>query len=208
MTFQLSMLDLLEPAPVRPTYVPPVTREVMTRAYGRNYPMQIAEGDPDPFEMEIAGTPCLITLGYGFSTYAIQPVGSLFWSETGFRNFSFGGFDAEGHFVRVSDREQIESLVRAHIKRPITDLGLGGKLVRWWPSYVRQWQQRVSFHSEVDRETFWAHFGPEKEARLWAKADAEQAAALARMWAEGIDPNDVGKPQGHKGKWPKFEVPA
>lgn len=203
---QLSMLDALCPPPAPAPYAGPVTREVMTRAYGRDYLMRIREDDPDPVEIEVDGTPCLITFGYGFSTYTVQPAGSLFWSESGFRSFSHGAL-VDGEMVFVRDMDSIIYLIRAHVAAPIKDMGLGGKLVRWWPPYVRQWQSDTSWALTYDRAEMWTQWGPERHAEIWAEHDARRAAAVTQMWAEGIDPNDVGKPAHHKGSWPKIERP-
>lgn len=199
-------LDLFaEPAPEPTPWVEPAMREVMTRAYGADRVMRIPEDDPDPVEIEVDGTPCLITYGYGFSTYTVQPPGSLFWSETGFRNFSYGGLvDGKMQFVR--DMDSIIYLIRAHIAAPVKDMGCGGNLVRWWPGYVNQWRQDVSFHHGRDRSEFCAQWGPERHAQLWAEFDARQAAAIERMQAEGIDPDEVGPPAWHKGPWPKLDA--
>lgn len=59
---------------------------------------------------------------------------------------------------------------------------------------------------EEDRAEYWAHFGPEKHAAAWAALDARVIESLARMRAEGIDPNEVGAPSYRNKKitWPTF----
>lgn len=202
---QLSMFDLMEPAPVLPAYVEPSRREVMTRAYGRDYSMRIIEGDPDPIEVDVDGTPCLIAFGFGFSTYTLQPPGTLFWSTTGFRSFTNGYFDMDKKmFVFVEELDTAINLIRKHISDPGSAGGCGGRLVRWWPGYVLQWRQNVAFHHHRDRSTFWTQWGPDEHARIWAQFDAKQDEAINRMVADGIDPNYVGPPADFKGAWPKF----
>ena len=46
--------------------------------------------------------------------------------------------------------------------------------------------------------------GRSGQAEEWRKSDARQAAWLAQMRAEGIDPNDAGPPPRFNGKWPSF----
>ena len=198
---QLSMFDLLDPPtpPVaRQAYVEPIRRKVMGRAYGGPYEFKVNEDRPDPFEIEVRGIPC--TIYPGFSTYVIDGPGSPFWSETGYRSFGFG-IDADPDSIIA----EIERYIDAPTKH---GNGCGGKLTRWWPSYVRQWQSDTSWSLTYDRATVWAQWGPEKHAEIWANHDARRAEALARMWAEGIDPNDVGRPQHHKGAWPRFDACA
>lgn len=62
----------------------------------------------------------------------------------------------------------------------------------------------MSWSLNYDRAEMWTQWGPERHAEIWAAHDARIAAAEARMRAEGIDPNDVGKPAHHKGRWPRF----
>lgn len=206
---QLSMLDLwADPAPPPIPYVEPATRDVVTRAYGEDtYVMKIREDEPDPVYIEVRGTPCLIKFGFGWATYAVQEPGSLFWSGTGFRSFATS-LDPE------TDLDRIAAVIERYIDAPKKDgNGCGGKLVRWWPSYIIQWQQSLAFTLEygADRSKLWTQWGAEEHARIWAEKDAEFAAAVARMWAEGIDPNDVGPPARVSKKiraaWPKFEQP-
>lgn len=66
------------------------------------------------------------------------------------------------------------------------------------------------FVSDLDaehmREGYWGMCASEEKAARWARFYAEQADAPDRMRAEGIDPNAVSQPRGHKGKWPRFEA--
>lgn len=196
MTQQLSMMDLLCPPPPAP---PPVAwvdnRYPLTiRAYGSATVITAFHDDTLPFEIEVRGIRATVVRG---CTYVIDGAGSPFWSETGFR--SFGGAPWE-----TPDEAAVD--VERYIAAPAKNgNGCGGKLVRWWPGYVNQWRQNVSFWRSCDRTTVWAQWGPEKHAECWARYDADQAAAIARMIAEGIDPNDVGPPAWHKGPWPRFE---
>jgi hypothetical protein len=192
---QMSMFDILEPKPKPKAWTMPPRRTIQTRAYGRDHSMEINEEDPDPVEMVIRGMPCLVTLK-DMQTFTLGPVGSLFWSSTGFRSF---GRDF------TNDPEAVAATVERFIDGPTKDGGgLGGKLERWWPSYVSQWQQNEAFARSQKRETTWEQWGPEKHVEMWQNHDTKQAEALSRMVAEGIDPNDIGKPSHFKGNWPKF----
>lgn len=197
---QLSMLDMLVPPPapakepVRWCDLP--RRKVMARAYDGEREFTVVDGQPEPFEIEIRGILCIISYSMGFCTHVIGAPGSPFWSETGFRSF---GLDIE-------EPEAVRAAIERYIDAPTRHgNGCGGKLVRWWPSYVRQWQSDTSWSLTYDRANMWTQWGPEKHAEIWASHDARRAEALARMWAEGIDPNEVGKPQHHKGRWPVFD---
>lgn len=201
MTRQLSMFDLLEPPPIKvepSAYIPRPRREVLTRAYGSETVLKIDAEAPDPVEVQIRGIPCLIVMDYGLSTYALGVPGSLFWSETGYRSVG----------TSKASVDQVISMVEDHIDTPKSKMGLGGKLVRWWPGYVNRWQQSEAFHGAADRtKNHWGWCAREVgQDAVWADYDARQAAALARMLADGIDPNDVGPPPGFRGKWPLFEV--
>ncbi|OAN76731.1 hypothetical protein A8B82_15160 [Sulfitobacter sp. EhC04] len=197
MSFQLDMFGILEPKPAPRPYVPPVTRDVETRAYGGSV-LAIEEGQPDPVEIDVDGTPCVIKFGFGWSTYVVNGPGSLFWSETGFRSFATGGGSPD-------EIDQIREAIRRYIAAPPKDgNGMGGKLVPWWPSYINQWRNSLAFELRCPREDTWAQWGPEKHAECWADHDAKQAEAIAQMEADGIDPNDVGPPAHFKGQWPTF----
>lgn len=185
---QLSMFDMMmSPAPpvvVKP-YQPPPRREFMTRAYGVWEPMKIDEDERDPIEIEVRGIPTLIRFSSVFQTYAVEPAGSVYWSETGFRSFA-GVYQVGGSNEYTQD--EIRQIIEATID---SKHGCNGKLTKWWPDYCRQWRQKKYFADRADRATTWDQLGAEKQAEYWAKHDAEQAAALARMEAEGIDPKEV-----------------
>ena len=185
---QLSMFDLMmtpTPPVVLKPYEPPPRREVMTRAYGVLQPMEINLDERDPIEIEVRGMSTLIRLSFVFQTYAVEPAGSAYWSETGFR--SFAGYHQIG-----GDNEYTPDEIRQIIEATIDSKhGCNGKLTKWWPDYCLRWRWNKWFASRCERETTWAQWGPEEHAKCWAKHDAEQAAALARMEAEGIDPKEV-----------------
>lgn len=185
---QLSMLDLMMPPPPpieRKPYEPPPRRAVMTRAYGEESEMLIDMDEPDPIEIEVRGMPTVVKFSFAFQTYVIQPPGSAYWSETGFRSFAgFYGQDVE------FTPDVIRQIIEAHIDRKH---GLNGKITRWWPSYCLQWRQDRAFERKFQRSTTWDQWGPEKQAEHWANFDARQAAALVRMEAQGIDPEEVWK---------------
>ena len=179
---QLSFLDSLDPPPAPPAWAPPERRKVMTRAYGEEYELEIYADSPEPFEIEVRGIPCLISYSGGFCTYAVARAGSEFWSGTGFRSFG----------LATQDPDKIRAAIEAYIDGPTKDgNGCGGKLTRWWPGWILQWCQNRTRDLEWSREEVWTQWGEEKHAELWASHDAEQLAALERMKAEGIDPNEV-----------------
>jgi hypothetical protein len=175
---QLSMLDMMIPTPPPTLYVSPPRRDFMTRAYGEPYMMQIGLDERDPIEIEVRGIPTLIRFSHGWQTYTVQPAGSAYWSETGFRSF--------GHYE--ADPDEIADMIASHIDHKN---GCNGKLTKWWPDYARQWRQERRFMESTKRETVWDQWGPEKQAEHLANFDARQAAALERMKAEGIDPDEV-----------------
>jgi len=191
---QLDMFAALTPVAPPPAWVPPPRCEVKTRAFSHDGMITLYGEDPvEPFELLVRGVPCVISYSGGFCTHAIEGPGSAFWSETGFRSFGLATVDPES--------------VSAAIEAYIASKDCGGKLTRWWPSYVLQWQQSLAFElSFADRAGCWDQWGPEKHREHWDRHDAKLGEAIDRMRAEGIDPNDVGPPSGFRGKWPK--VPA
>lgn len=198
---QLDMFATFDPPPaaaLTPDYWKRPRRTVQTRAYGETTELTIYEDEPKPFEIEVLGIPCLVSSLGSFCTYTVQPAGSLFWSDSGFR--SFGG--------RSHDPNEIRATIARFVEQPASKGGCGGKLVRWWPGWISQWRGMLAFELRVRRENTWDQWGPEKQAEHWAAHDARQAAAIERMWAEGIDPNDVGPPDYYRGRWPTFERTA
>lgn len=177
---QLSFLDDLDPPPAAPIWTPEPERTVMTRAYGCDYEMTLRGDAQEPFELEVRGIRCLITSG--LCTYTLDGPGSPFWSETGFRSFGQSNVDPE------EVREIIERYIDAPTKH---GNGCGGKLTRWWPMWALQWAQSRERDFNWNRDEVWTQWGPEKHAECWANHDADQLAAIIRMKAEGIDPNDV-----------------
>jgi hypothetical protein len=181
---QLSMLDMMIPPPqpaVFKPYEPPPRRIFMTRAYGVEEGMEIDLDERDPIEIEVRGIPTLVRFSSVFQTYTVQPPGSPYWSETGF--ISFAGLYTVGGSNEFSPEEIIAIIDRDIDKRK--------GMTKWWPHYCLQWRQSRDFMQRVERETTWAQWGPEKQAEHWASADAKQAAAIDRMKAEGIDPDEV-----------------
>ncbi|NPD17576.1 hypothetical protein HOY34_20535 [Xinfangfangia sp. D13-10-4-6] len=196
---QLSLLDLMEPPVEAVEIAPRQRRTVATRAYGEDaHLVTIYEDSPDPVEVEIRGIPALIVTAFGASTYTVQKPGTLFWSSTGFRSMARGDASVD----------RVIQLVEQHIDAPKAKMGLGGKLERWWPGYVRQWQFAEATCGRADRsKPYWGWCAREVgQAAIWADHDARQSAAIAQMLADGIDPNDVGPPPGFKGKWPRFST--
>lgn len=193
MSHQLDMFSSFAPSPPPA----PATRTVLTRAYGREYEMEIREDHREPIEIEVRGIKTLIKFGFGWSTYTLDKPGAPFWSETGYRSFSAG---REEH-----DPDTIKAMIERFIDGPKKDgNGCGGKLTRWWPRYVLQWRGSLAFELELGREDTWAQWGPEKHKECWEDHDRKQAEAIEQMRSVGIDPDDVGPPDHFKGKWPTF----
>ena len=147
------------------------------------------------------GIPCVISWSGGFCTHAIEPAGSLFWSETGFRSFGFATIDPD----------EITERICGYVDAPTKAYGMGGKLVKWWPSYVLQWRQSLGFEIEMTkqykgRERIWDQWGPEAWEDHWHRHDMRLQDAIEQMREDGIDPNDVGPPRGFSGKWPRFDA--
>lgn len=184
---QLSMFDLMMPPPppvVAKPWTPPLRRSLITRAYGVEEPMEIDMDERDPIEIEVRGVPTLVRFSSFFQTYAVLPPGSVYWSETGFK--SFAGFQS-----RI-DGGLTPSVLAEIISADIdSKWGCAGKLTKWWPHYCLQWRQNKDFADRCKRDTTWDQWGPEKHAEHWASHDAKQAAALDRMAADGIDPEEV-----------------
>lgn len=195
---QFDMLALLSSPPAAasprlPAHIRGECREVQTRAANRGGLITIYHEDtPEPFEVVVRGIPCVIAYSGGFCTHAIEPAGSPFWSETGFRSFGY----------MADDPAEIISFIERYIDAPTKNgAGMGGKLTRWWPGYALQWRQSLGFELECGRG-MWAQWGPERHAECWANHDRKLAEAVERMRIEGIDPNDVGPPAHFKGRWP------
>lgn len=194
MSEQFSLMDTSCQLPTAPILIERPSRRVMTSAFGRPHEIAMLVSDRDPVEIEVRGIPCLVARG---STYTLQPFGSLFWSDTGFRSFCWP-IPAEGPFP--------EAEVRAAIEQHIDDDDGKGRLVRWWPCYVHRWRDEAAFMLEQDRGRLWRELGPERQADLFAQHDARQAAALIQMAADGIDPNEIGAPSYFRGPWPTFDA--
>lgn len=195
---QLDIFGLLEPPPPMAPEPVPAARRFQIQAYGGPYEVQCFGDVPEPFEITVRDVRATITYSGGFCTYVFDGPGSPFWSETGFRSFGLAIFDPQA----------VAEAIERYVDAPEKKGGCGGKLTRWWPRYVLQWQQARSWTMGLDRAHVWDQWGPEKHAECWARHDATQAEALARMIAEGIDPNEVGPPDYHKGRWPKIAEAA
>lgn len=190
-----SHLDLFDP-PAPPPLVRPAVRSGIGRAYGGLREFLTQDGNPDPFEMTVRGVGCTVSYCLGtFATTVADGVGSPFWSCTGYRSFGLALYGPDA----------VSGAVEDYIDRPVKRGGLGGRLVRWWPGWVLQWRDDRSLALTMDRSTMWSQWGPERQAEELAGLDARIAAAEARMWADGIDPNEVGAPPSHVGAWPKVE---
>jgi hypothetical protein len=192
-----TQLDLFAPPPPAPhIYVPRQSAKVQTRA-GE---IAVYDDDYPPFELTVRGIDCVVSWSGGFCTHAVEPAGSLFWSETGFRSFGF----------TTIDQDEIAERICAYVDTPANNYGMGGKMVRWWPSYVLQWRQSLAFEIEMTtregRAGVWGQWGPEAWEDHWHRHDMRLQDAIEQMRADGIDPNDVGKPAHFVGKWPTFSA--
>lgn len=138
----MNQLDLFAPLPAPPHHARQ-SRKAATRAFNHGGLISIyGEDDPEPFEIEVRGVPCIIAYSGGFCTHAINPPGSLFWSETGFRSFG----------IPTTDTGEIEAAILSYVDSPAKAYGMGGKLVKWWPGYVLQWRQSIGFEIEMTRQ--------------------------------------------------------
>lgn len=196
MQSQMSMMDLWGDDAPRFADLP--RRQVAARAYGGETELTVVGDAPDPIQVEVAGIACTVAFDcdFGFSTYVIDGPGAKFWSETGFRSFGVGAVDAA----------QVSTVIERFIAAPARDgNGMGGRMVRWWPCYALQWRATLAMLLKMNepRAQLWTQWGPERHAEIWARKDRDFAAALARMQAAGIDPNDVGAPHGWRGSWPR-----
>lgn len=177
--------------------------QVQTRAASHDGIITLYDPEaPAPIEVEVRGTPCVLSFHGGYATHAVEPAGSLFWSETGFRSMG----------RMLTDPAEIIADIERYINAPARDgSGCGGKLLRWWPSYVRQWQQSLAFElqstKECGREGVWDQWGPEAWEDHWHRHDMKLADAIEQMREDGINPNDVGPPHYFKGKWPSPRPP-
>lgn len=181
-------------------------RYVKTSAYNHDgWILVCHDDDALPIEIEHRGMPMVISFGYGFSVHAVEKWGSEFISNTGYRSFAglhLGGFGPDAV-------DEIRAVLDAFIDGPRKNgNGLGGKLERWWPHEVQQWQQAISWGLRCDRSEVWTQWGPERHREAWADHDAKIQANLDWMRAHGIDPDDVGPPEFHQGKWPTFSQGA
>lgn len=184
---QLSFFDLLTPASTPASvkaWEPPPRRAFTTRAYGVEKAMEIGADERDPIEISVRGIPTLVRFASFFQVYAIEPPGSAYWSETGFRSFCGVQDSIDGELTP----QIIAQIIDADID---SKHGCNGKLTKWWPSYCLQWRQNRSFAERLGRERTWAQWGPEMQAECWASHDAAQSSAISRMQAEAIDPDDV-----------------
>lgn len=192
MAVQTTMFDLWAPPPVDEAPKRRLRLDAVIRAYGGPHQIHRYADDPEPFEIEVRGIRTAIAYSGGFCTYVIDGPGSTFWSETGFRSFG----------VYTDDPAEVAACIEQYIDRPPKDgNGCGGKLTRWWPRYVLRWRSDRAWSLTHERATMWTQWGPDEHERIWRTHDERIAGAEARMWAEGIDPNDVEKPAHHKGPW-------
>lgn len=152
-----------------------------TNAYQWHGEILASPGRPAPIEMTIRGIRTVIAFGMGFGTHAIDPPGSPYWSETGFRSFTCSP---------TTDPDEIRSIIEAHIDAPTKNhMGLGGKLVTWWPVQIRQLQDYRRWSVEM----------PERD-------HGERIAALeAAVRADGFDP-DVVAPWPAKARQKAFAL--
>lgn len=181
---QLSMLDLLAPAPpLAPVARPalPERRVVRTRAWSHGGEITVYHQDyPDPFEVEVRGVPCVIAYSGGVCTHAINPPGSPFWSDTGFRSFGW----------QLINPAEIVAAIEGYIDAPAKHgNGCDGKLAPWWPLRVSSWASIERFRQKtLDRATMPGMTPAEDRAAYWERADTKHEADLTALLAEGLDP--------------------
>lgn len=176
---------------VNPAAGPRITKylRVRARAEGRT-PMWGVAGS---FDTTIRGCrtritmKCVTFLG-GFETRTLDPEGSPYWSETGYRSWTgWHSGIAGGRAISVEDAVRLS--IEGYIDRSTKNGGgCGGKLTRWWKSDV-QWLQQT----RATLREKWAQV----EDRYWDREEEVRAKVIAR----GLDP-DVVAPW-HKGKPPK-----
>lgn len=176
---QLDMFAALVPAaPPRAPFEPKDwlgRPRVQTRAWDCGGAITIYSADaPRPFEVEVRGIPCVIAYSGGVCTHAIDPPGSPFWSDTGFRSFLWP----------TSNAAEIVAAIERYIDAPASrGEGLGGKLTPWWPSEVLSLRQRRQ--TDVD----YRHTSISREYR--ANHTRWLAEAEAKVRALGFDPEAV-----------------
>jgi len=122
-----------------------------------------------PIELVIRGVRTVVSFGMGFATHAIDPPGSPYWSDTGFRSFTC---------CTTTDPEEVRAIIEAYIDAPAKDgNGCGGVLSPWWTMAVRQLRQHRGFISQHHE---------------YAERSAEQGMKWeAQVRDEGFDPDVV-----------------
>jgi hypothetical protein len=116
-----------------------------TRAHQWGGEILAYEGRPAPLELTVRGIRTVVSFGMGFATHAVDPPGSPYWSETGFRSFTC---------CPQEDPEAISAIIESYIDGPTKHgNGLAGKLSPWWTNEVRQLQQHRGFMSRCERVT-------------------------------------------------------
>lgn len=124
---------------------------------------------PPPLELVVRGVRTVVSFGYGICTHAVDPPGSPYWSDTGFRSFT--GYNGP------ADPDLIRGYLEAYIDAPAKNGdGCGGRLAPWWTCTVRQLQQ----------ERHWAVTLPDRPNGTERLASLEQ-----QVRAEGFDPDVV-----------------
>lgn len=140
-----------------------------TSAHQWNGEILASKDRPAPIELTVRGIRTVIAFGMGFATHAVDPPGTDYWSETGYRSFTC---------CAQTDPDTIRAIIEGFIDGPVKNgEGRGGKLAPWWTCAVRQLQQHRGFMSRCDRVT------PEMHERDVAMAEAVRA--------EGYDPEHV-----------------
>jgi hypothetical protein len=140
-----------------------------TSAYEWNGEILAYRDRPAPIELTVRGVRTVVSFGYGICTHAVDPPGSPYWSDTGFRSFT--GYNGP------ADPDLIREFLEFYIDAPAKDgNGCGGALSPWWTCKVRQLQQ----------ERHWAVTLPDRPNGAERLASLEQ-----QVRAEGFDPDVV-----------------
>lgn len=124
---------------------------------------------PPPIELTVRGVRTVAAFGFGMATHAVDPPGTPYWSDTGFRSFT--GYNGP------ADPDVIREYLEGYIDAPTKDgNGCGGKLTPWWTCTIRQLQQ----------ERHWAVTIPDRPVGKERLASLEE-----QVRAEGYDPDVV-----------------
>lgn len=175
---------------VYPNAAPRLDKYLRARAKAeKRFPMWGVAGR---FALDIRGCRTSINIrsaifSRGFETRSLDPEGSPYWSETGYRSWS--AWHDHIHATKgISLPDAIRLSIEGYIDGPTKDGGgCGGKLAPWWRSDVsslRQARNTLAQSWARDSDTYW---------RL-------EERSCAVIVARGLDPDAVAP-------WPKGKAP-